>query len=281
MAETLSRGTAMGSPASVRRSPARARVAESRGLWHRPALLNLISDLLLLFAAVALGYAAVVWFLARPFFPLREIVVLSPPAQVTESQLEYAARTAIRGNFFSVDLESVRSNFEKLPWVRRAEVRRRWPDALELRLEEHQAVAHWTVSESGDAQLVNRQGELFIAASNANLPVLTGPQGSSAYLLQQHGEFSEAVAPLGRQVVSVSLSPREAWQLTLDDGMLIVLGRAQDKAPLEDRLARFVAAWPQAQQHIGEMKVAVADLRYPSGFALTPVAGQATAKGKK
>lgn len=282
MAETLSREPSVVRSARAARAPARARETEARGLWHRPALLNLISDLLLLFAAVGLGYALVVWFLARPFFPLREVVVLTPPAQVTSAQLEYAARSAIQGNFFSVDLEAVRNAFEKLPWVRRAEVRRRWPDALELRLEEHQAVAHWTVTDSGDAQLVNRQGELFIAASNAPLPVLTGPQGTAAYLLGQHGEFSRAVEPLGRRVVAVSLSAREAWQLELDDGMRIVLGRTQEKAPINERLARFVAAWPQTRERIGDLKVAVADLRYPSGFALTPAEGQVTAvKGKQ
>jgi len=260
------------------RTPARAR--EREGVWHRPGVLNLISDVLMLFAAVALGYALVVWFLSRPLFPLREVVVLTPPAQVTTAQLEYVARRAIRGNFFSVDLEAVREMFEKLPWVRRAEVRRRWPDVLELRLEEHQAVAYWTVSDSGETQLVNRQGEVFVAASNAEMPAFSGPQGSAAYLQAKHREFGAVLEPLGRRLVSLALSAREAWQLKLDDGMVIVLGRDQEKAPIGERLARFVRAWPQASERIG-VQVAVADLRYPSGFALTPVGDVKAAKGKQ
>jgi cell division protein FtsQ len=262
-----------------RRTPSRAR--DRAGLWHRPALLNLISDVLMLFAAVALGYALVVWFLSRPLFPLREVVVLTPPAQVTTAQLEYAARTAIRGNFFSVDLEMVRTTFEKLPWVRRAEVRRRWPDVLELRLEEHQAMAYWTVSDSGESQLVNRQGEVFIAASNAAMPSFSGPQGTSAYVQARYHEFNQTLAPLGRSVATLSLSARQAWQLKLDDGMVIVLGRDQDRAPLDQRLERFVSAFSEARDSVG-VQVAVADLRYPSGFALTPVGDpKKEPKGKK
>ncbi|WP_246265739.1 cell division protein FtsQ/DivIB [Aromatoleum diolicum] len=260
------------------RNPARAR--EREGVWHRPGVLNLISDVLMLFAAVALGYALVVWFLSRPLFPLREVVVLTPPAQVTTAQLEYVARRAIRGNFFSVDLEAVREMFEKLPWVRRAEVRRRWPDVLELRLEEHQAVAYWTVSDSGETHLVNHQGEVFVAASNAEMPSFSGPQGSAAYLQAKHREFDAVLEPLGRKLVSLVLSAREAWQLKLDDGMVIVLGRDQEKAPISERLVRFVRAWPQASERIG-VQVAVADLRYPSGFALTPVGDVKAAKGKQ
>lgn len=258
----------------------RASAREGKGVWHRPALLNLVSDVLMLFAAVVLGYALVVWFLSRPLFPLREVVVLTPPAQVTTEQLEYAARTAIRGNFFSVDLDEVREMFEKLPWVRRAEVRRRWPDVLELRLEEHQAVAYWTVADSGETHLVNRQGEIFIAASNAEMPSFSGPQGSAAYLQAMYRQFGDAIGPLGRRLTGLELSAREAWQLRLDDGMLIVLGRDQEKAPIAERLARFVSAWPKAKSMIG-VQVAIADLRYPSGFALTSVGDIKAAKGKQ
>ncbi|MER2552890.1 MAG: cell division protein FtsQ/DivIB [Thauera sp.] len=261
-------------PASIRsaRRPAPggpARAGGERGLWHRPALLNLVSDLLTLCAAVALGWALVIWFVSRPLFPLRELVVLSNPGQVTEEQLEYAARLAVQGNFFTVDLEAVKETFEKLPWVRKAEVRRRWPDALELRLQEHEAVAYWTVSESGEARLVNRQGEVFVAASNADMPQFDGPQGSSGWLLARHGEFSGMLQPLGVRLVGLGLSAREAWQLQLDNGLTIMLGREQDKSTLGERLRRFIAVWPRVQDEI-DIDIKVADLRYPGGFALTP-----------
>jgi len=238
-------------------------------MWHRPELLNLVSDLLTLLGAIGLGWALMLWFVSRPLFPLSEVVVLSPLAHVTEEQLEYAARTAIDGNFFTVDLASMKTAFEKLPWVRKAEVRRRWPDALELRLEEHEAVAYWTVSESGEARLVNRQGEVFVAASNADMPQFDGPQGSANWLLARHAEFSSMLQPLGVRLVGLALSAREAWQLQLDNGMTIVLGREQDKSPLMDRLRRFIAVWPRVHEQI-DIDIKTADLRYASGFALTP-----------
>ncbi|MDO9598773.1 MAG: cell division protein FtsQ/DivIB [Azoarcus sp.] len=282
MAEARVRAT----PASTRQTGGgSARVRERQGLWNRPALLDLISDLLMLFAAVGLGWALVTWFLSRPLFPLRELVVLTPPARVTEAQLEYVSRTAIQGNFFTIELESVRAHFEKLPWVRRAEVRRRWPDGIELRLEEHQAVAYWSANDSGDTRLVNRQGEVFTASSDAAMPAFSGPQGSAALLLARHETYSKLLQPMGVTLIGLMLSAREAWQLKLDNGLVIVLGREQERAPLEARLTRFVTAWPSVVQNIG-LQVSVADLRYPGGFALTPVDAvpverNPTAKGKK
>ncbi|QDF96006.1 cell division protein [Azoarcus sp. DD4] len=277
MAEIRARAAASAAP----RGAARERAREERGLWHRPALLHLISDLLMLFAAIGFGWALVTWFVSRPLFPLREVILLSPAAEVTEAQLEYVARTAVRGNFFTVDLEEVRSAFEKLPWVRRAEVRRRWPDGIELRLVEHEAVAHWTASESGEARLVNREGEVFTASSTEPMPALAGPQGTSARLLARYHELSNLLQPMNLRLVGVALSAREAWQLTMENGLVILLGRESDQAVLDRRLKRFVTAWPELEHHIGTM-VAVADLRYPGGFALTPVGGAAPAgKGKQ
>lgn len=283
MAEARLRPAAVVSGRATVRGGARAQV--ERGVWHRPALLDLISDILMLLAAVGLGWALVTWFLSRPLFPLRELVVLTPPAHVTEAQLEYVARTAMRGNFFTIELDEVRNAFEKLPWVRRAEVRRRWPDGIELRLEEHQAVAFWTATESGDTRLVNRQGEVFTASSDALMPHFAGPQGSAGRLLERYQAYSQLLRPMGVGLAELMLSAREAWQLKLDNGLLILLGREQEKGALDARLLRFVNSWPELQQKV-DLQIAVADLRYPGGFALTPVdavpiARPQTPKGKK
>lgn len=257
-------------PRPAKRNAREAGRGASTGLWHRPQLLNLMADVLMLVGAAGLGYALVAWLLARQAFPVSEVIVLTPPAQVTSAQLEYAARSGLRGNFFTMDLDEIRAAFEKLPWVRRAEVRRRWPAAVELRLEEHQAVAYWSANDSGETRLVNRQGEIFTASSNAVMPSFSGPEGMSRDVLGQYDRFAAAVAPLGRKLVGVGLSARLAWQLRLDDGMVVELGRDQAKPSVDERLARFVGTFPQAQQTLN-LKVAVADLRYPGGFTLKPV----------
>lgn len=248
------------------------RAARRGGFWYRPQLLNLASDALLLFAAIGLGWALVTWTLSRPLFPLRELVLLEPPAQVSQAQLEYVARTAIQGNFFTARLEDVRLAFEKLPWVRRAEVRRRWPDGLELRIEEHEAVAYWKNAgdTSGSVHLVNRHGEVFDASSDDTLPVFSGPQGSAAAVLARYETYSKMLKPLRSKLVDMELSARGAWQLKLENGMTIVLGRERESAPLDARLADFVSAWPRLREAAG-LRIARADLRYPDGFALIPM----------
>ncbi len=230
-----------------------------------------MADVLLLGASVAIGYALMRLALAMPLFGFREIVVVSPLSQVTTAQLEFAARSGLKGNFFSVSLDEARAAFEKLPWVRRAEVRRVWPATLEVRLEEHVATAYWRAGDNGDTRLVNQQGEVFIAASNARMPVFSGPEGSAQQVLQRYREFAALLAPINAVPATLNFSARQAWQLRLEDGLVIELGREQGNTPLTDRLSRFVSVWPQARTRIAA-PVSVADLRYPAGFAVQLVA---------
>lgn len=257
----------------VAKAPARrgnTAAEPSPGFWDKPVLMNLISDFLIVLGGVALAWAAAAAFRQLPLFPLRRVEVANPVDQVTRGQIEHAARLALAGNFFTLDVDAARTAFEKLPWVRRAEVRRRWPDGVELTLEEHVAVARWQHGE-GEARFVNTQGELFVAGSTAaaGLPALAGPEGTAALVLNQYREFTDALAPLGRQPAAVVLTPRQAWEIKLDDGVVVELGRDQSKHPLAERMARFVAHYPAARQKTG-FTVGVVDMRYPNGFVLRP-----------
>ncbi len=236
------------------------------GFWDRPPLMNLLADVLFVFSIVIFTYAALVGAQRLPVFPLRQLVVVGSVNQVTSMQVEYAARSSVAGNFFTINLDHVRTSFEKLPWVRRAEVRRIWPDGIEVSIEEQVAAARWRQAD-GEYRLVNKFGEVFIAASETDLPVFSGPEGSAAQMLARQQEFTQALAPLGRMPKEIDLSLRQAWRITLDDGLVLVLGRDETTHPVSDRMTRFVAAYPEVQQK-ARFQPGMIDMRYPNGFAL-------------
>lgn len=243
------------------------------GFWDRPMLVNLLADVLLAAGAVLLASAGVIALQRLPVFPLSQVVVSAPLEQVSRAQVEYTARSALAGNFFTVNLEAAQAAFERMPWVRSASLRRLWPDGVELEIEEHRAAARWT-PQDGEPRLVSTRGEVFLAASSEPLPAFAGPEGSAPQVLARYREFSERLAAIGRAPVAVQLSAREAWQVRLDDGVVLELGRDQAKHPLVERLGRFAdhyaAASSQARSRLSA--IGVADMRYPNGFALRGVA---------
>jgi cell division protein FtsQ len=245
-------------------------------MWDNPRLLNMAANGLIAVGLVILGFAATQAVLNSPMFPLREVTVRGDLEHTGRADLEMATRGRVVGNFFAVDLASIRAGLEQLAWVRRADVRRVWPDRIEVTLEEHRALARW-----GDAGLVNTFGELFSGQTDISLPIFAGPARSEAEVTRGFRRYGQVLAPLGGSLERVVLTPRFAWQLRLASGLSIELGRDLPTDPAQARLARFVAAYPQTLGRIA-LRHENVDLRYPNGFALRVPEFERTgaAKGK-
>ena len=237
-------------------------------MWNKPQLMTAVSDLLFVAAGAALLVAGVLWCARLPWFPLHEVVVTHELREVRRVDVEQSLAGRVRGNFFSVNLEGLRQSLEQLPWVRRAEVRRQWPSRIEVSIEEHVPVAFWG---QGTGQLVNSHGEVFVAAMSipppAPMPVLVGPTGLAPEMLDYYVQAEEILKPIGRLPRTLSVSPRLAVQVRLDDGMIVELGRQQTKAPVRQRLERFVDNYASVLT-AARQRPSIVDMRYPNGFAL-------------
>lgn len=232
-------------------------------MWDNPRLLNAAADFLIGCAAVVLIVAATQLVLRSGLVQLREVTVLGSLAQSDRDQIRRAANAALSGNnFLAIDLDSVRHALERVPWVRRVEVRRVWPDRLEVALEEHVALARW-----GETELINTHGERFTATTTEPLPVFAGPAGAEADIAHRYRRFAELLAPLAEAPQRVTLTSRHAWQVRLQSGLHLELGRDYPAEPAERRLARFVASFPQTLARL-QRRHEYVDLRYPHGFAL-------------
>jgi len=252
-------------------------------MWDNPRLLNSAANLLVGLAALLFAYAGLQLLLRSPLFPLKEIVVRGELKSAAAADVENAV-DGIGGNFFAADLAAVRARLEQVAWVRRVDVRRVWPDRIEVQLEEQVAFARWgqVVGDLQSRGLVNTFGEAFVAPIDAEraarLPLFAGPAGTEGELTRRYRRFAELLAPLGAAagdaaIAAIVLTPRHAWQLRLADGLSLELGR-DGAEHVEQRLARFVAAYPESLGRLPQRAAAGADaqrhvdLRYPNGFAL-------------
>ena len=233
-------------------------------MWDKPQVLNWIANLLFALAVVMLLYATIFVVVHLPIFPLREVRVEGQLTHVTREQLKLIAGKHLNGNFFTADLVKARDAFEKLPWARNVSVRRRWPDRLEVMVEEHKELARW-----GTIALVNTYGELFHAASDSDLPVFYGPGDGVREVAERYSDYSQILANSGMHITQLVLSPRRAWQFTTDKGVVVELGREQTM----ERLQKFAGAYRSTLSNLG-VQIGYADLRYPNGFAVRKPEGK-------
>lgn len=246
-------------------------------MWDNHQALDLLANSLFVLVALMAAYTASQWALSLPVLPVKALSVSGSDSgdgklrHVRREQIESAVHSEFIGSFLTLDLNAMRHAFGKLPWVRVASVRRHWPQSLEVTLEEHIALARW----GGDA-LVNTHGETFNAASDEILPVFDGPPGSSHDMARQYAVFTELLRPLQQRIERMNLSPRRAWQLHLDNGIVLELGREQ----MESRLARYVRAHDYSIARLNQ-QLSHVDLRYPNGFAVRAEGMTEKPRGKK
>jgi cell division protein FtsQ len=229
-------------------------------VWDNPRLLNLAAGVLVGIAALIFGAVLVALLLRSPLVPVREVRLANALERTSKQEIERALRGRIAGNFFAVQPAEIRAGLQQLPWVRRVTVRRVWPDAIEVGVEEHVALARW-----GNEALVNTHGERFSGKTDRALPLFLAPAGHETEVTLRYGSFKALLAPLGVEPERVVLSQRLAWQLRLSNGLHVMLGRDGDQA--EARLRRFVGVHDATLKAM-QRKHEYVDLRYPNGFAL-------------
>jgi cell division protein FtsQ len=227
-------------------------------MWDRPDLLNRAANTLFVAAGLMIAYAVIWIAIHLPVFALRHVQILGDTRHVTRAQVEDIVKLGLTGTFFTVNLPRLRGAFEKLPWVREVKLRRHWPDRLEVRITEQVALARW-----GSAALVNTQGEIFQAAYDGVLPLFVGPPGTSKEIAIQYEFFRRNLAAIHAKPVVVQLSARRAWQVKLENGPTLQLGRDD----VEARLSRFIAVHDRAVSALAR-RIDYVDLRYPNGFAV-------------
>jgi cell division protein FtsQ len=221
-----------------------------------------IAAWLLAIALVALPVVAVVngWIGAERW-PLTRLRVGGELQHVDPAQLRAVVLPYAQRGFFAVELQGAQDAIERLPWVERAEVRKRWPDVMEIRIVEHKPFARW-----GEDRLLSEGGRLFPLPKDlpvGELPRLGGPDSRAQEVVALYNESKQLFAPAGLDVRALEMDARGSWSLQLGNGTQVVVGRA-DARP---RLGRFARVLPQVLARY-PLPLQRADLRYTNGFAL-------------
>lgn len=213
-------------------------------------------------ALVALPVVALVngWIGAERW-PLRTLRLQGDLQRVEADRVRATVMPFAREGFFAVRLDVAQAAVAQLPWVEHAEVHKRWPDVLEVRIVEHRPFAHW-----GDDRLLSEHGRIFPRGELVppeGLPRLQGPDARVADVVALYNESRALFAANRLEVDAVALDARGSWTLSLSDGSAVLVGSSEARL----RLQRFARLLPQllAQKR---QRLQRADLRYTNGFAL-------------
>ena len=223
-------------------------------------LIDGVSRLLLVCLSVATIYGVTMLFQVVNK-PVTEIVVAGELSYMQQQELVDLVSAEISGGFLTIDLEALRQNLQRHPWVDSASIRRQWPSTLSVMVIEEVPIARW-----GEAGFLNRLGEQLDIDDNSvleNLSVLRAQYGSSQEMMESYQMLAALLQPTGLKLVELQRDNLGVWRVETARGIKLVLGRDQ----LGDKLKRLALAWNSGLQN--ELhNIKTIDLRYPNGLAV-------------
>lgn len=234
-------------------------------------LMNMAFVLSLMVLVILCGVTAVRWASRLSVFDLQGITVTGDTQHNNSLTLRANVAPKVAGTFFTVDLAKVRATFEAVPWVRKAVVRREFPNRLKVHLQEHQTAGLW--GGGAELRLINIYGEVFEAnvgeVEQDNLPTLVGPDGQGLEVLSAYRALAPLFEPMNLEIDQIELSGRGGWSVRLDNGAAIELGRG-NREELVARTQRFLKTLTQVVSKYGRQAGSVesADLRHENGYAI-------------
>ena len=223
-------------------------------------LVDGVSRLLLLSLAVAVIYGVTMLFQSVNK-PVTEIVVAGELTYMQQQELVDLVSAEIGGGFVTIDLEVLRQNLQRHPWVDSVSIRRQWPSTLSVTVIEEVPIARW-----GEAGFLNRLGEQLDIVDNSaleNLPVLRAQFGSSQEMMDSYQMLAALFLPTGLKLTELQRDNLGVWRVETARGIELILGRDH----LADKIKRLALAWHSGLQN--ELhNIETIDLRYPNGLAV-------------
>jgi cell division protein FtsQ len=181
---------------------------------------------------------------------------------LTKDEIKNTLLPLVQGGFLATDMQAVHDAVGKLPWVDKVEVKRVWPDAIDIRVGEKAAFARW-----GENSLITEQGVIFSPRNIDQflmLPKVSGPERQEQKVLEIMKGLTTALEDQAMALSEFAINDRWAWRIRLSNGMEILLGREDQLKKLQRFLRTLPILGPEQTEAI-----AIADLRYPNGYAVT------------
>ena len=228
-------------------------------IWDDPKALARIRKWLYLVIVSCLLIVAVHYLLDDRFFSVQRVVIKGKLEKISDDQLQYVVQDRIKGNVFKLDLNYVQQGFEQLSWADQVRVTRQWPDQIVVTITERKALARWV-----GGGVIDMNGDWFEASTDESLPLFIAPEGSEKQIAQMYIQMLPVLKQMGEPLPKeLSLTARNAWQITLKGDAVLKLGRTEPMI----RLKRIVPVWKKYLK-AQENDIEYIDLRYPDGFAL-------------
>jgi len=178
-----------------------------------------------------------------------------------ERQLESIKALLTEVDIASSEVEQLKQTLSALDWVHHANVRKNWPQAIEVEVFPESVIAYWN-----DNGFINREGRVLYTEMliGGDLPHLYGPVDSELDVMKQFQQLSQMLNNHGHEIKVLTVTERGSWSLETESGVQVLLGQEDLKA----RMRRFLTVSVRLAERGDARFVERMDARYINGVAV-------------
>ena len=191
--------------------------------------------------------------------PIEIVHVGSELTEVEREAVVSAVRKTIDGGILSTDIDDVASALRSLSWPRTAEVRRVWPDKLEVNVTKVSVIARWQT----DSYLTSTGSVVKVPAEVTNLPLLDCAIATPAEAMEMYGTLRDIATTEALALTELEQNRIGEWQIRFASQLTVNLGAEK----IVERMHRFAHTYRNSAS-LGTGTLAYVDTRYPNGVAI-------------
>lgn len=216
-------------------------------------------------AVLLMGLIGIAAF-APKSIPIRYVRTQGVFQYISKEEIKDALQPLVTTGFFEADMQAIHQAVSGLTWIDAVAVKRIWPDAIDIKIREKKPYVRW-----GQRGLVTVRGEIITPKDIEpfkSLPILTAPEQQQVKALEIMKGVVTALADQSLKLEEFTINDRWSWKVKLTGGLEILLGRSDQLKKLQ----RFLKTLEILGKEQIE-KMAVVDLRYPNGYAVSWMPG--------
>ncbi|MFT6732959.1 MAG: cell division protein FtsQ [Polaribacter sp.] len=166
-----------------------------------------------------------------------------------------------------IDVEKLHDEIVNLEWVKQVKIRKKWPNTIELLVEEYKPIARINESvliDSGKLISVN------VKEAYSHLPQITfepsfditAEENQYIEIFDLYQNMQRDLMSIGIRVESLNISGGFSWTLNTESNMEIKIGRKHQVM----RIERLISSLPFVEKL---QQIRTVDLRYNNGFSVS------------
>ena len=169
--------------------------------------------------AVFIILSSCIYYVAQNWFKIEQIKIQGNTTHITEAQLSYIAKNRLKGTFFTLDIDSLQREFQRIPWVKSVTVLREFPGTITVDIKEYDVIARF-----GEDGLISGEGRVFNGADDrATLPIFAAPQQQIGQLLDDYQRLKPLLARKNLTLSKLELNGAGITKIMFGNNMQVVI----------------------------------------------------------